>query len=112
MAHHTFFDTHSLNVELTELASNADALTAEERDRLNALVELRDEIGGEWEYGETLIPENDFQEYAQELADDLGLLNDPVAWPYTCIDWERAANDLASDYSLIKFDNEWYYVKC
>lgn len=37
-------------------------------------------------------------DFAQELAEDIGLLNDSPAWPYTCIDWEHAARELMYDY--------------
>jgi antirestriction protein len=39
------------------------------------------------------------EDFAYQMADDLGLLNDNDSWPYTCIDWERAAKDLMFDYS-------------
>jgi antirestriction protein len=38
------------------------------------------------------------EEFAQQLAEDLGEPA-PTSWPYTCIDWERAARDLMYDYS-------------
>lgn len=34
-------------------------------------------------------------DFAQQLADDLGYMEDaPDRWPFTCIDWESAARDL------------------
>lgn len=38
------------------------------------------------------------EDFAQEMADQLGYLNKDMSWPYTCIDWERAARDLMMDY--------------
>jgi len=37
------------------------------------------------------------EEYAEDLADDLGLVNEDASWPYSYIDWERAARDLFMD---------------
>ena len=39
------------------------------------------------------------EEFAQQLADDIGALNDDALWPHNYIDWERAAHDLMFDYS-------------
>jgi len=39
------------------------------------------------------------EDFAYSLAEDLGLLQDKVQWPYTCIDWEHAARELMYDYS-------------
>ena len=29
-------------------------------------------------------------------------------WPYTCVDWERAADELRQDYSSTEFDGKTY----
>lgn len=34
------------------------------------------------------------EDYAQELADDIGAVPDELPWPLSYIDWERAARDL------------------
>lgn len=39
------------------------------------------------------------QEFAQEMADSLGLIDNDAAWPANCIDWEQAARELMYDYS-------------
>lgn len=38
------------------------------------------------------------EDFAQDLAEQTGF-EQPNAWPYNCIDWERAARDLMYDYS-------------
>lgn len=38
------------------------------------------------------------EDFAQEIADQLGLIDENVQWPYSCIDWERAAHELMYDY--------------
>ena len=52
-----------------------------------------------------------FVEYAQELAEDLcaarGTL---VRWPFTCIDWREAADELQQDYYDVDFDGVTYWV--
>lgn len=67
---------------------------------------------GDWDSGETLIRESYFMEYAQELAEDCGDYNSrDVKWPYTCIDWEQAAQELLDDYASIEFDGVTYYLR-
>lgn len=34
------------------------------------------------------------EDFAQELAEDLGVVPEDAGWPAYCIDWERAARDL------------------
>ena len=36
--------------------------------------------------------------FAEELAGELGSMDDYVSWPNNCIDWEMAAKDLMMDY--------------
>lgn len=38
------------------------------------------------------------EEFAEELADQLGLIPENNSWPNSYIDWERAARDLMMDY--------------
>lgn len=59
----------------------------------------------------TLIAESDFEEYAEQLAEDIGAINSDAAWPVRCIDWEQAASELAMDYSSIKYDGTDYYYR-
>ena len=37
-------------------------------------------------------------EFAQEMAEQCGMIQRNVSWPYTCIDWEFAARELMYDY--------------
>ena len=82
----------------------------DEQTELDELNELESEVS-EWRHGETMIPENDFEDYARQLADDLGAIPDENRWPCTCIDWEQAAKELAMDYSLVSFQGTDYYVR-
>ena len=38
------------------------------------------------------------EDFAQNMSEELGLINRDVSWPYTCIDWEWAAKELMYDY--------------
>lgn len=41
------------------------------------------------------------EDFAQQLAEDLGCMDKKASWPYTCIDWEWAARELMYDYRCI-----------
>lgn len=87
-------------------------LDEDEAQRLAALDDLADEIGEDsMRDGETMIPVDDFEDYAQELAEDIGAVPSDAGWPAYCIDWERAARELAMDYSQVTFDGTDYYVR-
>ena len=87
----------------------------EELAELEELIEeLRGAGGGDhqWEgdwYPRELIAESDFEEYAEELAEDCGMVNSDAGWPNNCIDWQKAARELAQDYSLVTFRGADYY---
>jgi hypothetical protein len=104
--------------ELAEIVSDAedarnDALAdfaADEKEELDELDELESEISN-WMHGESMIQESDFEDYARELADDIGAINRNAQWPLNCIDWEQAAKELAMDYSIVTYQGTDYYVR-
>ena len=48
----------------------------------------------------------DDEDFAQDFADQLGLIDTNASWPTNCIDWEHAAKELMYDYSE---DNGYYF---
>jgi antirestriction protein len=97
------------------LDAEDDALDAEERDELReaiaAIDELEADVGDEWPYGAHFIREDQFEDYARELAEDIGAVPAEYSWPISCIDWEQAARELATDYSCVSFLDHDYYVR-
>lgn len=59
----------------------------------------------------TMILESYFERYAQEVAEDIGAISNPDEWPNYCIDWERAARELAMDYGTVEFGGYTYYIR-
>jgi hypothetical protein len=120
----TYLDTRDLKARLEELEDMRRAyqesiglpmpeapLDDEEESELAELESLRDDIGSAWDDGETMIPVDEFQDYARELADDIGAIPDDVSWPLTCIDWEHAASELRHDYTEVTWQGINYYVR-
>ena len=62
-------------------------------------------------YGAELISSDNWVEYAQQLAEEVGAIDKNTSWPNNCIDWEKAANELASDYGLETIDGNNYYCR-
>jgi hypothetical protein len=57
------------------------------------------------------IRQEDFHYYAEEYAYDIGAIRDePSGWPLYCIDWHRAAEELAHDYTQFELNGDVYYV--
>lgn len=65
---------------------------------------------GDW-YPITLIRDSYFEDYAQELAEDIGAVDREANWPNNFIDWEAAAEALQQDYTSIDFDGEDYWYR-
>ena len=79
---------------------------------LEAFAEEASEYAPDWHYGETIIHEDYFTQYAQELSDGLSLGDGAMAqWPFTHIDWEAAADELKMDYSVVGFNGIVYYIR-
>ena len=107
-----YLNTRELDSELDELQSRFDeeGLEEDETDRLNALVALRDEIGSEWRHGVTLIPEDEFEDYAREFAEDCFVGGGDKNPLLNYVDWSKWADDVKMDYSSVDFDgNEYWY---
>jgi hypothetical protein len=83
---------------------------------LRALLSQLETVGGDSpEDGQTLVRDSYFVNYAQELAEELGLLESESGttngWPFYCIDWEQAARELRMDYTSVEFDGVTYWVR-
>jgi len=66
---------------------------------------------GDWDDGETLIADHYFEEYAQELAEDIGAINRDASWPNNYIDWEAAARALQQDYTSVEYGDTTYWMR-
>ena len=85
----------------------------EDGQELIALIELCEECEGysDWSYGETLIREDYFTEYAEQTLIDCGYIpKDLPSW--IVIDWEETADNLKIDYMEVSFMGETYWMRC
>lgn len=91
--------------------SELDPEEAEELAALRSLAEQGEGYVPDWRYGETLVRDDYFEDYARELAEDIGAIDREAGWPAYCIDWERAADDLKIDYTELTFDGVTYWAR-
>jgi hypothetical protein len=105
-------DSRDLEDELKDNRSDSD--------RIKAIKQLKDEVindGGhpnDWGDGITFIHEDDFTDYCEELAYEVGYLEDlrketnPLSY---CIDWDKWARDCKNDYAEIEFEGQTYLYR-
>lgn len=98
---------------MTEERQNKAQEMAEENGLSEAINQAYIDNVGE-EYADALDVEDayeghykDDEDFAQDMAEKLGAINDEAAWPYTCIDWEYAARELMHDY----FEVDGHYFR-
>lgn len=60
-------------------------------------------------YEPTLIHEFYFEDYARQLAEDIGAIDRDATWPAYHIDWKAAAEDLKQDYVEYEIGAHTYY---
>ena len=93
----------------TELDEACEAFDGEAQAELEELEALSEEVS-EWTSGNQLIPEDDFEDYCQELCEDIGDI--PRDLPsYIVIDWEATARNLKADYSEVEYQGTTYLYR-
>jgi hypothetical protein len=80
-------------------------------ETLAAVKAIEDYAPADWQYGETFIREDHFEDYARELAEDIGAIDKDASWPNTYIDWKAAADALKQDYTTYEFMGHTYYAR-
>lgn len=71
--------------------------------------EMWDDIDTGAENEPTLILDSYFEEYAEDLASDIGAIDRNANWPLNRIDWVAAAEDLQMDYSRLEVGPYTYW---
>jgi len=92
--------TDALEADYPADSDNADERAEAEAELATLQAFATDADSGEWRYGQQFIADSYFEDYAQELAEDISAIDDAV-WPFTCIDWAQAARELQMDYTSV-----------
>lgn len=93
---------------LKALKDAQDEFALPEQQELDMLNNLENEID-DWMHGTTLIEESHFPTYAKQYASDVAEMPDDLRWPFNCIDWDRAAEELKSDFTEVTIDGNTFY---
>lgn len=118
-------DVRDIIARVEELEDERDGLDEGEQldeddsAELDALTELLNDLAGyggdeQWRgawYPVTLIRDDYFEDYARELANDIGAIDRNATWPANCIDWEQAASELQVDYSTVEYGEVTYWYR-
>ena len=108
-------DSRDVEARIAYLIEEEEAGTSndDERAERKALEALREEASGcaDWHHGEALVRDSYFEQYARELAEDIGAIPKDAPWPARCIDWEQAVRELQQDYTSANFDGVTYWVR-
>jgi hypothetical protein len=121
-----------INIDLRDVIERYEELEAlapeaggtgrdeEQEDEFQALTELLDDLkdrGGDHHWRGSLYPiqlirEDHFEDHARDLAADLhGRAIEDAEWPFGCIDWEKATDELKIDYASVDFGGEDYLYR-
>lgn len=97
--------------DLKKIESWIGSDDAEELQDLTAVIETLDGYCPDFRYGETLIRDTHFEDYAYELAHDVCQNLNTTDWPYCHIDWAAAAEALKMDYSCVDIAGYEYWFR-
>jgi hypothetical protein len=101
------------------LQPGGEPFSEEDQERLDALQKLANDLRVDdlENYDEpTMIVDSYFENYAREVAEEFGCIDTKGncmtdQWPYNCIDWEKASEELQQYYISVEFDGETYWIK-
>ena len=79
-------------------------------EHIEEIDKLEEEIS-EFSFGETLIPEDDFTEYCEDMVDDCYNLRDVPGLIKDNINWEGVVSDLSVDYTNVTYQGKSYLVR-
>jgi hypothetical protein len=115
------YDLRELTAELDALRTKASAgLDDEEQDRLEQLEALDAEFFAVFadsmeDYADNidpiLIADSYFEDYARQLAEDIGAIDRNQGWPACHIDWKAASENLLMDYTSVSFEGREYWIR-
>jgi len=105
-------DSRDIIARIEDLHARQDTLSDDEGAELDALLSLAEDASESpnWEDGATLISNHYFQEYAMDIAEEAGSIRYPLYWPHSCIDWDRAAEELQMDYIDVSYKGQTYWI--
>jgi len=87
-----------------------DESNGDEYKALKDFCEEGSQYNSDWRRGVPCILESEFADHIKESASELVDV-DLNRWPFNCINWDDAAEEMKGDYTEIDFDGYAYYVR-
>lgn len=82
----------------------------DEYQQIDDIDEVENAVGSEFDYGCTLIEEDDFEDYVKDMLIDGGYNSkDLPIWIE--IDWSATAENVKQDYSELEYKGDTYYFR-
>jgi hypothetical protein len=102
----------ALHDDLFNAWLEAAANMGDERDELVELLKVWRECENfsDWTYGEQLIRDNYFTEYARQMLEDCGTIPSELPW-YVAVDWDKTADNIKVDYTYVDFNGVDYWIR-
>jgi hypothetical protein len=83
-------------------------------EEIQELVDFESELSeyGDYKYGETIIRDDYWVEYCEELCVELGEIPKTLpSYIANHIDWEGVAKEMAYDYTYVSYQHTDYYIR-
>lgn len=103
------YEVHSARDDADDELKRWDEENGEEFSSLRKLAEQGESLN-DWVHGVTLIREDYFTDYSQELISGIGDLPKDIP-SYLVIDWDATAENLKVDYTDLDFDGVTYFAR-
>jgi hypothetical protein len=78
-------------------------------EKIKQIDQIESEVS-EFEHGETLIPECEFENYVEDMVRDCGYIDKDIP-SWIEINWEKTADNLRYGYSTVEYDGYTYYYR-
>jgi hypothetical protein len=84
---------------------------SDEIDEICQIDNIEDTLGSEFEYGITLVREDYWEDYVEDLLVEIGYLpKDLPCWIE--IDWVSTAYNVKQDYDEVEYQGDMYFGRC
>jgi len=90
---------------------NLDGWYIDNEEEYDLIVAFKREMGSNWKEDLEFIPDRQFQDYTYELGMQFIPRGIQERWPVSCIDWDRAAKELQTEFSAVEFRGETYWYQ-
>lgn len=82
----------------------------EEYEELKSFCEELEDYAVDYQHGETIIHEDYFTEYCEDMVKDCGYISDDLPG-WIEINWEDTADNMKVDYTTVEYQGDTYYVR-